>query len=250
MPVEDMFIQPAESGDAATTQQTTEGQAQPAEQTTAPEQTATTVENQKQPDKPATEEKSYKYFQTKYQEEVKARKALEAKLALMGQSETKAPAQPQESTEDGDYEAQLIQKITKSIVGEINSTLTQKEQEAQLEKAVSDIEAWAKENELSEIMPDIYERFQKIDAPLKEKVELMKLAALGIAGQSVVHEVQRTAEAKAEQKLERKLLQTSPKGATVPPSGEKSKEQKELEAALALENINPAMMTVFGGERK
>jgi hypothetical protein len=195
----------------------------------------------------ATDEQSKAYYQRKYQEAKEELKRLQAHSALSGQPAPQPVATPPAVDGDIPYEDQLVAKITQSVTQQIVGVQTQREREAQLQSTASDIERWAKDNDLEDIMPDVYEFVSTIDAPLQTKVQMIKDIARGRAASVVVGEIQATADAKAEKKLEQKLTHTLPKDSATPPNATpQSQEQRDWELAKVRGGVNPIIDKLFG----
>lgn len=225
-------------------QETTPVETQPAEQTT---DVATPAAEKSKPAGENIEviKTSLKYHQTEAQRAKEELRQLKAQYALAGQ--TAAPTLEKPPEDDVPYEDQLVAKITQSVSQQILGTMTQKEQEAQLQKAATLLEQWAKDNDLEDIMPDVYEEARDINLPIDKKVRLIQRLARGYAADAVVKEVEATAEAKATRKLESKLAHTLPKDSATPPAGAPmSQEQKDWERVKE-RGANPLINQIFGG---
>lgn len=243
MPVEEMFMEPSDPA-PQDNQETTPVETQPAEQTT---DVATPAAEKSKPAGENIEviKTSLKYHQTEAQRAKEELRQLKAQYALAGQ--TAAPTLEKPPEDDVPYEDQLVAKITQSVSQQILGTMTQKEQEAQLQKAATLLEQWAKDNDLEDIMPDVYEEARDINLPIDKKVRLIQRLARGYAADAVVKEVEATAEAKATRKLESKLAHTLPKDSATPPAGAPmSQEQKDWERVKE-RGANPLINQIFGG---
>lgn len=225
-------------------QETTPVETQPAERTTdvatpAAEKSEATGENIE------VIKKSLKYHQTEAQRVKEELRQLKAQYALTGQTAAPTLEKPP-ADEEVPYEDQLVAKITQSVSQQILGTMSQKEQEAQIKAAADSLDKWAKDNELEEIMPDIYEAMASVNAPFDKKVQMIKDIARGRAAEFAIKEVEATAEAKATRKLEQKLSHTLPKDSATPPAGApQSQEQKDWET-VKQRGANPLLNQIFG----
>ena len=243
MPVEEMFMEPQDPA-PQDNQETTPVETQPATQTT---DVATPAAEKSKPAGENIEviKTSLKYHQTEAQRVKEELRQLKAQYALAGQ--TAAPTLEKPPDEDVPYEDQLVAKITQSVSQQILGTMSQKEQEAQINAAAASLDKWAKENELEEIMPDIYEAMASVNAPFDTKVQMIKDIARGRAAEYAIKDVEATAEAKATRKLESKLAHTLPKDSATPPAGAPmSQEQKDWERVKE-RGANPLINQIFGG---
>lgn len=191
--------------------------------------------------------KSLKYHQTEAQRAKEELRQLKAQYALAGQTAAPTLEKPPVADEDVPYEDQLVAKITQSVSQQILGNLSQREQEAQIKAAADNLDKWAKENELEEIMPDIYEAMASVNAPLDKKMQMIKDIARGRAAEYAIKDVEATAEARATRKLESKLAHTLPKDSATPPAGTPmTDEQKAWEQAKVRGGINPIIDKLFG----
>lgn len=246
MPVEDMF---RETPDPAPqdNQETTPVETQPASERTTEVATPAVEKSEPAGENVEVIKKSLKYHQTEAQRAKEELRQLKAQYALAGQTEKPTLEKPPVVDEDVPYEDQLVAKITQSVSQQILGNLSQKEQEAQLQKAATALEEWAKENDLEDIMPDVYEEAKDINLPIDKKVRLIQRLARGYAADAVVKEVEATAEARATRKLESKLAHTLPKDSATPPAGTPmTEEQKVWEQAKVRGGVNPIIDKLFG----
>jgi len=245
MPVEEMFMEPSDPA-PQDNQETTPVETQPATQTT---DVATPAAEKSKPAGENIEviKTSLKYHQTEAQRVKEELRQLKAQYALAGQTAAPTLEKPPMAGDDVPYEDQLVAKITQSVSQQILGTMSQKEQEAQINAAAASLDKWAKENELEEIMPDIYEAMASVNAPFGTKVQMIKDIARGRAAEYAIKDVEATAEAKATRKLESKLAHTLPKDSATPPAGAPmSQEQKDWERVKE-RGANPLINQIFGG---
>lgn len=247
MPVEDMFRETPDLRGSGDNQETTPVETQPVEEQTTEVATPAAQKSEATGENVEVIKKSLKYHQTEAQRVKEELRQLKAQYALAGQTAAPTLDKPHVADDEVPYEDQLVAKITQSVSQQILGNLSQKEQEAQVQQAATAIEKWAKDNDLEDIMPDVYEEVREINLPLDKKARLIQRLARGYAADAVVKDVEATAEAKATRKLESKLSHTLPKDSATPPAGAPlSQEQKDWET-VKQRGANPVLNQIFGG---
>jgi hypothetical protein len=213
-------------------QETTPEESQSQETETTGEQSEEVTEQQEQ----TPEDKSAAYWQEKFRQEREKNREKEAQQALGGKSNE----QQQTATENEDQDLNVEQIIRRAVREEVTSITQREKQEAQVKAAAGELEEWAKKNDLEDIMPDIYSEAAGMNLPVSQKVRVIKAMAREASALIALKEAEKAGERKADARHKTKTSMTQTKPSATPPNNaEKTEEEKELDAALAVEGITP-----------